>query len=116
MKNLSAIIGLSIPVIGLSIFFCCFELHILTTEIRRSIWFYSVSAGFSGLSYFAGTFKSEYKLLLNIISFYWAYLFIFYAIFDIFEPNAPYKWMYVQTGGILICLFLGLFFRRNSLI
>ena len=107
------IIGLCTPIIGLLIYYYSFEMNVLSLEIRRTIWFYSVSAGFGGIVYFASTFESRYKLLLRLASFFWIYAFVFYAIFDIFNPDIQYKWIYVSTGGILICLILGLFFRQN---
>jgi hypothetical protein len=118
MRNIAGIIGVCVPVLGIIIYYVCYETGIIeiasNIAIVRSIWFYSVCAGLSGILYFASNLKTKLGLVMFVTSFYWIYLLLVYSIFFIFEPDANYKWIFVSCGGIIICLILGLLFRQNS--
>jgi len=113
MKKAIGYISLIVPILGLAMFFVCFERGLLNVEIRRLIWFCSVCIGLSGTLYYACDFKSSLGILQFIGSLYFAYLLLVYAMAYIFGINLDYKWIYISTGGMLACIILGISFKQN---
>ena len=77
----------------------------MVTEKLDNLFFYPTCAGISLLSYsLIGTLNDTGNYLLKALFLYWIFLFVMFGLDEL--SLVEIKWVYVPTGGLVICLVL----------
>lgn len=114
MKNIAGIIAF-VPVIGIVIYHFICENGIIDHIQMRNFWYCCVCAGLSGAYFWGYDKKCRIGITMLPCAFYMLYLLLIYLIFRYVKPDyLNYEWIFVASGGVIVCIILGLLFRQNS--
>jgi hypothetical protein len=114
MREIAAISGVVTLVMGLTLYFIGWEVDINSNSLDN-FYFFTTCAGISLISYSSTSDKKgTAKMLLEVNAMFFIYLLVIFGLdkLIIFEINN--KWVYLPTGGILLCLFISLLRHLSS--
>jgi hypothetical protein len=107
MKGIAAILGVVILVMGITLYFIGWEGDINSNSLDN-FYFFTTCAGISLVSYSATSHNRVINALLEINAMYFIYLFVIFGLDKLIIFDINNKWVYLPTGGILLCLFISL--------
>jgi hypothetical protein len=108
MRSITAILAYIALTFGVTAYFICYQLKLMNADKLDNLFFYSISAGISLISYsLIGYLGEVIDYLMRASCLYFAYLFIIFGIDDLFYIDLnTFKWVILPTGGLLLCLGL----------
>ncbi len=115
MRNVSSITAFIILSFGIIFYFSGYELKWMVTDKLDNLFFYPICAGISLLSYsLIGTLNSTGNYLMRALCIYFSFLFIMFGLDELIFFNLKTKWVYVPTGGLVLCIILSVIFSAQS--
>jgi len=110
MKSAAAILAYVILSFGVIFYFLGYALKWMITDKLDNLFFYPICAGVSLLSYSSlGTLNQIGNYLVRALSLYFLLLFLFFGADELMLLqflDFQTKWVYLPTGGLVICLVL----------
>jgi hypothetical protein len=119
MKKIAVISAFIILTFGIIFYFIGYTLKWMTTDKLDNLFFYSICAGTSLLSYRLVNFlKGTERYFTRALSLYFLLLFILFGgdelkLLEFLDFKT--KWVYVPTGGLVICLVLSVIWHLGRL-
>lgn len=110
MKNVIAIFVFISLTLGIILYFMGYELKWMIDI--DNLFFYSICAGVAGLCYCSiseGKLNKIGHYLIRALCFYFMFIFIIFWLNELSLLeflNIHTKWVYIPTGGLVICLVL----------
>jgi hypothetical protein len=107
MKTKLSIVTFIILTTGIIFYFAGYELKWMITDKLDNLFFYPICAGISLMSYcLIGTLDNIGNYLMRALCIYFIILFIMFGLDEIMFFDIKTKWVYIPTGGLVICLAL----------